>query len=108
MADQESKITLTGEDKTGAMYKSAKKNADDYIKSLEKILQLDESGTKALRSRAEQTKRDYKELLELAAANKLAHKSTFGSSRRVERPPMIPPASKSRRRRRSTPRSAVC
>jgi len=73
MADQESKITLTGEDKTGAMYKSAKKNADDYIKSLEKILQINESTKRAMEATRRSNHMTYQEQLE----NVLKHRKAL-------------------------------
>jgi hypothetical protein len=59
-------ITLIGNDETAAMWKDSTKNAKEYIKAMERLLQLGESGEKALRERAKQTKRDYSELLEIA------------------------------------------
>jgi hypothetical protein len=72
MVDHTSKITLTGEDKTGAMYKSAKRNADEYIKSLEKILQINESTSKALAARRRENGLTYKEQLETILKSNVA------------------------------------
>jgi len=78
--DYTTTITLDGDDKTGAMWKSATKGSQDYIKNLERILQLDELSAKALQRRAKDNKRSYQELLETILKNNKAYNEANGFS----------------------------
>lgn len=73
MADNETKVTLTGEDKTGAMFKGASKNAAEYIKQLEKILQINESARKAMETSRRENHKTYTQQLETILKNNRAY-----------------------------------
>ena len=65
MPDNETKITLTGEDKTGPMHKSAQKNISDTAKELEKLLGYGEKESRYWQKRAKDTRTYYEDFLKM-------------------------------------------
>jgi Phage tail lysozyme len=72
MADNETKVTLTGEDKSGPAFKSMQKNVADTIRQMEKFLNMSVKEQEHFRKRAADTNRTYQGLLEAQVKSKKA------------------------------------